>query len=165
MRTLALIARKGGSGNTALAVHLALAAWLGRRHVLIADADLVPLLGLTALSGDLQSTLQQRDAIAITVDLMRKLWGEISPADAVGQRIDARGGIYTVKAPDVNMCFPPLQWQTYDIKYTAAKYDAKGKKTADAEMIVVHNGVRIHTHVKIPKATTSHVTEEGPDHE
>lgn len=39
MRTVALIARKGGSGKTTLAVHLALAAWLGRRHVLIADAD------------------------------------------------------------------------------------------------------------------------------
>ncbi len=29
---------------------------------------------------------------------MRKLWGEISPAQAVGRRIDARGGLYTVTA-------------------------------------------------------------------
>jgi chromosome partitioning protein len=34
-----LIARKGGSGKTTIAVHLALAAYFGRRHVLIADAD------------------------------------------------------------------------------------------------------------------------------
>jgi len=39
MRTVAVIARKGGSGKTTLAVHLALAGFLGRRHVLLADAD------------------------------------------------------------------------------------------------------------------------------
>lgn len=39
MRTIALISRKGGSGKTTLAVHLALSAYLGRRHVLVADAD------------------------------------------------------------------------------------------------------------------------------
>lgn len=66
--------------------------------LLIADSDLVPLLGLTTLQGDLQKTLTQPDSIAITLDLMRKLWGEISPAQAVGRRIDARGGLYTVTA-------------------------------------------------------------------
>nr|WP_298728092.1 ABC transporter permease [uncultured Steroidobacter sp.] len=66
--------------------------------LLIADADLVPLFGMTPLQGDLQKTLTQRDSIAITVDLMRKLWGDISPAQAMGRRIDARGGLYTVTA-------------------------------------------------------------------
>jgi hypothetical protein len=66
--------------------------------LLIADADLVPLLGMTTLQGDLQETLEQRDSIAITLDLMRKLWGDISPSQAMGRRIDARGGLYTVTA-------------------------------------------------------------------
>jgi chromosome partitioning protein len=39
MRTIAVIARKGGSGKTTLAVHIALAAHLRGRKVLLADAD------------------------------------------------------------------------------------------------------------------------------
>ena len=39
MRTIAVISRKGGSGKTTLAVHLALSAYLGRHRVLVADAD------------------------------------------------------------------------------------------------------------------------------
>lgn len=39
MRTIAIIARKGGSGKTTLAVHLALAAHLRGRSTLVADTD------------------------------------------------------------------------------------------------------------------------------
>jgi len=39
MRTIAVVARKGGSGKTTLAVHLALAAHLRGRAALIADTD------------------------------------------------------------------------------------------------------------------------------
>lgn len=71
------------------------------------------------------------------------------------------GGIYTVKKPDVNMCFPPLSWQTYDIDFTAAKFDDSGKKTADAKMSVKHNGVVIHQDVAVPKSTTAAPLGEG----
>jgi hypothetical protein len=73
------------------------------------------------------------------------------------------GGIYTIKDPDVNMCFPPLAWQTYDIDYTAAKYDESGKKTAHARMTVKHNGVLIHENVELTKATTAAPVKEGPE--
>jgi len=73
------------------------------------------------------------------------------------------GGIYTIKKPDVNMCFPPLSWQTYDIDFTAAKYDDAGKKTADARMTVKHNGVLIHSDVALPKSTTAAPVAEGKE--
>jgi len=73
------------------------------------------------------------------------------------------GGIYSVKKPDVNMCFPPLSWQTYDIDFVAAKYDDAGKKTADARMTVKHNGEVIHNNVAVPKATTAAPVAEGKE--
>ena len=41
------------------------------------------------------------------------------------------GGIYQFRKPDVNMCYPPLTWQTYDVDFTAPRYK-DGKKTANA---------------------------------
>ena len=60
------------------------------------------------------------------------------------------GGIYTIRKPDVNMCYPPLSWQTYDIEYTAPKYDADGKLTAKPRLTVYHNGQVIHHNVELP---------------
>lgn len=64
------------------------------------------------------------------------------------------GGIYSIKKPDVNMCFPPMQWQTYDIEFHTAKFKA-GKKIADAWISVLHNGTLIHDKVKLGKKTTA----------
>ena len=73
------------------------------------------------------------------------------------------GGIYTIAKPKVNMCYPPLSWQTYDIEYHAAKFEAAGTKQSDAWMTVKHNGVLIHDKVKLPHGTTAAPVAEGPE--
>ena len=72
------------------------------------------------------------------------------------------GGIYEISDPKVNMCYPPLQWQTYDIDYTAARYQ-DGKKTANARMTVKHNGVVVQDNVEVGRDTRAAVVKEGPD--
>ena len=63
------------------------------------------------------------------------------------------GALYKTRRPDVNMCFPPLQWQTYDIDFTAARFDDQGNKTADMRISVWHNGILVHNNAAIPNKT------------
>ena len=71
------------------------------------------------------------------------------------------GSLYRTKRPDTNLCLPPLQWQTYDIDFTNAKFDAVGKKTQNMRITVWHNGVAVHDSASIPNKTGAGLP-EGP---
>jgi len=63
------------------------------------------------------------------------------------------GALYKFRAPDVNMCLPPLVWQTYDIQFTAPRWAADGTKLRDAHITSWLNGVKVHDNVAVPNKT------------
>jgi hypothetical protein len=62
----------------------------------------------------------------------------------------------------VNMCLPPLTWQTYDVDFTAAKFDDSGNRTAWPHMTVKLNGVLIHDKRELNKDNTTAAPGKGP---
>ncbi len=62
------------------------------------------------------------------------------------------GGVYTKAEPKLNMCLPPLAWQTYDVEFTNAVAEG-GKKVKNARMTLKHNGVVIHNDLEISGTT------------
>jgi hypothetical protein len=57
-------------------------------------------------------------------------------------------------APKLNACKQPGEWQTLDMIFLAPRFDALGKKTANARMLkVVLNGQLIHDNVEMKTAT------------
>lgn len=74
------------------------------------------------------------------------------------------GGLYELKDPDVNMCLPPLSWQTYDIEFTAAKYEGD-RLVAPPRITVRHNGVVIHDDVPLPADRSTRAAPVRPGRE
>ena len=84
-------------------------------------------------------------------------WGvkELKHGDCGGiyQRwADGRG--FEGHAPRVNASKAPGQWQTFDVVFRAPRFDAAGKKTANAKFVkVVHNGTVVHENVEVTGPT------------
>jgi Domain of Unknown Function (DUF1080) len=86
---------------------------------------------------------------------------EIQILDSFGVTMGSHdcGVLYAQVVPTINMCYPPLTWQTYDIDFTAARYDAVGNKTKLARCTVKFNGVIILDNVEIQRSTPAGIPE------
>jgi hypothetical protein len=62
------------------------------------------------------------------------------------------GAIYQQHPPLVNACVKPGQWQTYDIIFTAPRFNGD-KQVKAGRFTVIHNGVLIQNNVEIKGAT------------
>jgi hypothetical protein len=59
------------------------------------------------------------------------------------------GSIYKQFPPLVNACRKPGEWQTYDIVFTAPRFDDKGAVTSKAYFTVLQNGVLVQNHTEL----------------
>jgi hypothetical protein len=77
---------------------------------------------------------------------------EVQVLDSYNNRTYSNGqaaSIYKQHIPLVNACRPPGEWQTYDIIYTAPRFNEDGILTAPARVTVIHNGILVENNVEI----------------
>jgi hypothetical protein len=64
-------------------------------------------------------------------------------------------------SPTTNASKPPGEWQSFDITFRAPRFDADGKKIANARFVkVVHNGTVIHENVELNGPTRGAMSED-----
>jgi hypothetical protein len=57
--------------------------------------------------------------------------------------------VYNQRPPMVNVSRKPGEWQSYDILFTAPRFDQDGKVLRPAYVTVLHNGVVVQNHTEI----------------
>ena len=87
---------------------------------------------------------------------------EVQVLDSYGkEKMDSgdMGAIYGAAVPPVNACRTPGRWQKYVIEFLAPRFDANGKKIANAKFIKVElNGKVLHENLEMPGPTPAGVT-------
>ena len=63
------------------------------------------------------------------------------------------GSIYKQYAPLVNACRKPGEWQSYDIIWTAPRFNEDGSLKSPARVTVLHNGILIQNNVELKGET------------
>lgn len=57
--------------------------------------------------------------------------------------------VYNQRPPMVNASRPPGEWQTFDIVFTAPRFDEQGNLLKPAYFTVFHNGVLVQNHTEV----------------
>ncbi len=122
--------------------------------------------------GDVRLYLEFREALnTATVGQRRGNSGvilmgayEVQLLDSFGLEAQPNdcGAIYSIAAPKVNASAPPLEWQSYLIEFHAPRFDAEGKKTANAKFSVWHNGTLIQENTEAPRLTGASPDKPSP---
>ena len=87
---------------------------------------------------------------------------EIQVLDSYGIPVPGKGdcgAVYNQYATLVNACKPPLQWQSYDIIFRAARADASGK-IENARVTAFQNGMVIHNNIILDGLTGGAINEK-----
>jgi len=80
--------------------------------------------------------------------------GGIYPRWIDGKNVDGH-------SPLVNASKPPGQWQTFDITFRAPRFDAGGRKIANAKIVkLVYNGKIIHENLELTGPTRGAMSED-----
>ncbi len=77
---------------------------------------------------------------------------EVQVLDSYNNKTYSNGqasSIYKQHIPLVNAMNQPLEWQYYDIIFTAPEFSEKGKVVKPARVTVLHNGVLVQNNVEI----------------
>ncbi|AXP82651.1 hypothetical protein CJ739_3589 [Mariniflexile rhizosphaerae] len=81
---------------------------------------------------------------------------ELQILDSYNNRTYRNGqaaSIYKDHAPLVNVMKNPMEWNSYDVIYTAPRFKADGSLDAPARITVLHNGVLVQNNVTISGIT------------
>ena len=90
--------------------------------------------------------------------LFLQSWYEVQILDSYGIEHPATtdcGSIYRQCPPLVNVCKPPLEWQTYEAFFRGAHLDDSGNVTEHARITVMQNGIVVHNNAQLLGPTNS----------
>ncbi|SFI34336.1 3-keto-disaccharide hydrolase [Planctomicrobium piriforme] len=65
--------------------------------------------------------------------------------------------VYKQNPPLVNACRPPGEWQSYDILFTAPRFNGDGTVKSPAAITVLQNGVVVQNHYELTGSTFWHL--------
>ncbi len=82
---------------------------------------------------------------------------ELQLVDSFGLPPDetSAGSLYHLPVPRVNAAAAPLEWQSLEVDFRAAHFDASGRKIAHARLTAWLNDTLIHDNIEVPHPTAA----------